>query len=103
MPKNIIIDWETVHQSTDVKNQKLNFLGIETANPSEFVRRYGNELIDTHKLPSFINELTSKIPNGEVLASNLTQNEFILTGDVDALKLVDQNKINLNDYLVHKF
>lgn len=103
-PKNIIIDWETVHtQTTDVKNQKLNFLGVETADPNEFIRRYGSELIETNKLPSFVNEISTKLPNGEVLASNLTQNEFILTGDVDALKLVDRNKINLNDYLVHKF
>ena len=102
--KNIIIDWETVNtQTTDFKNQKVNFLGVETADPNEFVRRYGNELVETHKLPSFVNELTANIPNGEVLASNLTQNEFILTGAVDALKLVDTNKINLNDYLVHKF
>jgi hypothetical protein len=103
-PKNIIIDWETVQtHTTDVKNQKLNFLGVETADPNEFIRRYGNELIDSNKLPSFVSELTTKLPNGEVLASNVSQSEFLLSGDVEALKLVDRNKINLNDYLVHKF
>ena len=100
--KNLIIDWETVPNAERL-NQKLHFLGVESADPQEFMRRYGNELVDTHKLPSFVNELSSKIPNGEVLASSVTQSEFTLTGDVDALKLVDKSRTNLDEYLIHKF
>jgi hypothetical protein len=99
--KNVIIDWETTGRAENV-NQKYNFLGVETADPNDYERRYGSELVETNRLPPFVNELNSKIPTGEVLASNVTQTEFILTGDVDALKLVDKNK-NLNDYLSHRF
>ena len=100
-PKNVIIDWETTGH-TDRVNQKYHFLGVETADPLEYERRHGHELVETHKLPSFVNELNAKIPSGEVLASNVMQTEFLLTGDVDALKLVDKNK-NLNDYIMTKF
>ena len=100
-PKNVIIDWETTGH-TDRVNQKYHFLGVETADPLEYERRHGHELVDTHKLPSFVSELNSKIPSGEILASNVSQTEFLLTGDVDALKLVDKSK-NLNDYLMHRF
>ena len=99
--KNVIIDWETTGQADRVQ-QKYNFLGVETADPIEYERRHGHELVETHRLPPFVNELNTKIPSGEVLASNVSQTEFILTGDVDALKLVDKNK-NLNDYLMHRF
>lgn len=100
-PKNVIIDWETTGHADRVQ-QKYNFLGVETADPIEYERRHAHELVETHKLPSFVAELNSKIPSGEVLASNVSQTEFILTGDVDALKLVDKSK-NLNDYLMHRF
>ena len=99
-PKNVVIDWEG-KDSTEVR-QKYHFLGVETADPLEYERRHGHELVETNRLPAFVSELNTKIPSGEVLASNVSQVEFILTGDVDALKLVDKNK-NLSDYLMHRF
>lgn len=100
-PQNIIIDWETTgHANIDTNlNKQVKFLGVETADPIEYTNHYSNELIDSHKLPHLVNEY--KTPQEEVLASNSTSNEFILTGDIDALKLV--NREELNKYLLTKF
>jgi hypothetical protein len=102
-PKNVLIDWEA--QDNTAIRQKYHFLGVETADPSEYERRHGHELVETNRLPAFVSELNTKIPNGEQLASNVSQMEFILTGDIDALKLVqatDKNKM-LSDYLTYRF
>ena len=104
-------------------NKQIKFLGVETADPIEYTHLHSTELIDSHKLPQLVNEY--KTPQEEVLASNLTQSEFILTGDLgelillniftfrfflnnliylnflDALKLV--NRDELNKYLLTKF
>lgn len=102
-PRNVIIDWETTGHVGRVE-QKMNFLGVETADPAEYERRHGNELVTSDRLPSdIVNKL--QVPNGEYLAANnnFDLNEFILTGDVNALKLVDRNRNDLNQYLSHKF
>lgn len=123
-PQNIIIDWETTGHAVDTNiNKQIKFLGVETADPIEYTHLHSTELIDSHKLPQLVNEY--KTPQEEVLASNLTQSEFILTGDLgelillniftfrfflnnliylnflDALKLV--NRDELNKYLLTKF
>lgn len=99
-PKNVIIDWEA--QDHVEMRQQYHFLGVETADPVEYARVHSRELVETNRLPPFVNELNTKIPNGEQLAANVSQIDFILTGDVEALKLVDKNK-NLNDYFVQRF
>jgi hypothetical protein len=101
-PQNIIIDWETTgHVAETNVNKKIQFLGVEEVSPIEYANKHMTELIDAHKLPQLVNEY--KTPQEEVLASNLTQNEpYILTGDVDALKLVT-NQNELNKYLLTKF
>ena len=102
-PKNLIIDWETTGH-VDRVNQRMNFLGIDTMDPRDYERRYGHELVDSHRLPGdIVNKL--EVPNGEYLAAsnNIDLNEFILTGDVNALKLVDKNRTDLKQYLSHRF
>jgi hypothetical protein len=100
--KNVLIDWET-KGTADVR-QKYHFLGVESADPYEYERRHGHELVETNRLPTYVNELMreTKLPSGEQLAANVSQFEYILTGDVDALKLVDNQK-NLQEYLLHRF
>ena len=98
--KNVIIDWES-HDNVELR-QQYHFLGVDTADPLEYERRYGRELVETNRLPTFVNELNHKIPQGETLAANVSQVEFLLEGDVDALKLVDKNK-NLSEYFVQRF
>ena len=100
-PPNIIIDWET-NQANDLSsnvNNHVTFLGVEEADPTEYANIHSQELIDSHKIPRLVNDY--KTPQEEVLASNLTSNEYILTGDVDALKYL--NTEDLNKYLLTKF
>ena len=76
-------------------NKKIQFLGVEEVSPIEYTNKHMTELIDAQKLPQLVNEY--KTPQEEVLASNLTQNEpYILTGDVDALKLVTNQNSSIN-------
>lgn len=100
--KNVLIDWET--QGNAEVRQKYHFLGVETADPYDYERRHGHELVETNRLPHYVNDLMreTKLPSGEQLAANVSHVEYILTGDIDALKLVD-NKKNLQDYLLHRF
>lgn len=102
-PKNVLIDWESQDQ-TQVR-QQYHFLGVESENPIEYERRHGHELVETNRLPAFVNELNTKLPPGETLAANVSQVEFTLTGDLDALKLVEKSNpsINLKDYFVQRF
>ncbi|CAF0870800.1 unnamed protein product [Brachionus calyciflorus] len=93
-PKNIIIQWET--PQVNVKRD-FQYLGIVKANPTEYVKRYGNTLIDSENLPKFVVDIQP--PEGVVLASQVKNtNLYELEGDVDALKLVDLEKEGLNEY-----
>ena len=100
-PKNILVDWEATN-STRIR-QKFNFLGIESADAEEYERRFGRDLLETSRLPAYANELNSKLPHDEVLATNQTPSEFILSGDVHALDLVDRRRVNLSEFLIPKW
>ena len=64
-PRNVIIDWETNGRVERV-NQNMKFLGVETADPGEYERRFGHELVDSHRLPSdIVNKL--EVPQGKFL------------------------------------
>ena len=105
-PKNALIEWEAV-DNTRVQ-QRFNYLGVECVEPAEYERRHGGELVETRRLPAIASsEQAVQIPRGETLAVNANASglarEFILTGDVDALKLVDTRLNNLSEYLVQKY
>ena len=99
-PKNLMIDWEA--QDRTLVKQKYNFLGVEQRDPIEYERMHGHELVESTRLPSFVNEInvTSNVPHGEILAEKqgMQQHEFILVGDVEALKLVEGRQ-DLAQYL----
>lgn len=104
-PHSVFVDWENTDQDIDVSaisgnyNKQVTFLGVETADPIVYANIHSNELIDSHKMPRLVNEF--KAPHDEMFASNLGPNEYILTGDVDALALV--NREELDKYLLTKF
>jgi hypothetical protein len=58
-PRNVIVQWEppTVHVRQEYKH-----LGIVRANPTEYVQRYGNSLMESRNLPDFV--LDIKAPEG---------------------------------------
>ena len=95
--KNLIIDWEYLSkngQKTPSITQKINYLGVETVDPVEYERKHGDSLVEQSQLAAFINDLNIEVPSGERLASTtnsqqLNKAEFVFTGDVKALELLE--------------
>lgn len=98
-PKNLIVDW----QSPDVEIiQKVKNEGIFNTDPREYTRRYRSQ-IKTH-LPKFTDEIPR--PRGITLASEKQDILPELEGDIEALRLVDLDRVGLEeykDYLNKKF
>jgi hypothetical protein len=119
--KNLIIDWEhfnknsskngssTSINTSNAVTQKINYLGVETVDPNEYIQKHGDSLVEQSQLAAFINELDIKVPNGERLATMTTDTntsipihhqhqykaeDFIFTGDVKALDLLDSKQRN---------
>ncbi len=107
-PQNIIIDWdfseisETKLDSNVSKNSNIEY-SVQTVDPNDYSQKYLNEFIDSNLIDSLISKY--EIPTNETLASDLNENEdrFILTGAVEALKLVDKGNDDINKYLHVKF
>ena len=96
-PQNLIIDWDFIEE-----NEQVNFLGVETMDPNEYAQKHLSELVESHLIP----ELSAEIdvgPEKELLAANMAKrnesDEFIYTGDLQALQLIDKNHDDLNKYL----
>ena len=93
-PKNTIVQWATPDVSV---SKEFKYLGVISANPSEYVQTYGAALKQTQDLPDFVLEI--KNPGGLVLASE--KNACLapeLEGDLDALNLIDLDKEGLSAY-----
>ena len=73
----------------------IKYLGVENAEPREYVSRYGHSLRRTSELPSFVRELESDGQNAfkKIVhdANSSAHNE--LDGDVDALKYLDHAQL----------
>ncbi len=67
-------------------------MGVVRANPSDYVDRYGDSLIESRNLPDFVQDIEA--PDGLVLAAD-QEFDFALEGDVEALNLVDLEKEGL--------
>lgn len=84
-PKNVVIQWE----SPDVEiRREFKNLGIQQADPQDYISRYGAQLVRADALP----EIALKYSNqqGVQLAAN-SRNEqnLVIEGDVQALRLID--------------
>lgn len=96
-PKNVIIQWDTpeVHVT-----QRVRDLGVIDADPVEYLRRYGDSVIQSENLPEFVREIPK--PTGLKLAAETppTHNKppYPLYGDLDALRLVDLEREGLGEY-----
>lgn len=100
-PRNLLVDWNATNNTRT--HQKFNFLGVEHADPESYEKKYGNELVPSKMLPREADECNSYLSNDEILAVNQKPKEFILTGDVEALSLVDKKKVNMSDFLIPKW
>jgi len=87
----------------DGLTQKFNFLGVHLTDPNEYEKKYGKELVDPDKIPFLddINELNFNLHVNEKLAADTANHkEISYVGDLEALKLIDRNKINLKEYFL---
>ena len=93
-PKNVLIEWEPIE--ADVC-KKYNFLGVECADPASYAAQHGGTLVDGRQLPADADHF--QVPNGEKLAIHSNPDETpVLTGDIQALRLVDLNCHGLDEY-----
>ena len=71
--------------------------GVVRADPDEYTKRFGSELKDANKMPSFVQEV--KNPEGLKLANEYVREGPVeLEGDLCALTLVDLEKEGLGEY-----
>ena len=92
-PKNVIVQWEAppVSVKTVVK-----YLGVTSADPNDYVLKYGSSLKDSKDLPKFV--LDIETPSNLKLAADVQSIVPELEGDLDALNLVDLDFEGLSEY-----
>lgn len=69
-------------------------MGVQNADPKEYIAKYGNTLKRAHEMPAFVVELEGEFK--KVIKEQSPPHE--LEGDVDALKLVDLEREGLGMY-----
>lgn len=84
--KNLVIKWNVPNPVVD---REIKYLGVENADPYEYIKRYKNSLKSTEDLPSFVKELKDFSYTQKSKAQN--QRSYKLEGDLDALNLLDTN------------
>jgi hypothetical protein len=78
-----------------VLTKEIKCLGVYEVDPDEYERAYSNELLNPEEIP----DIHIELPNGHELASRAYYNELPpLVGDVEALKLIDLDKVGLGQY-----
>jgi len=93
-PRNVIIQWAA--PSVSVRKEFKN-LGVVSANPANYVARYGSSLIASSALPAIATSIAA--PAGLVLAANSRSSGIAqLEGDVAALALIDLASNGLGQY-----
>ena len=89
-----MIQWES--PDADVR-QDLHFLGVEVADPAAYAARFGASLLAAPQLPAEAGKFQT--PAGQRLAVDSNSDETpLLTGDVQALRLIDLGCHGLTQY-----
>ena len=70
-------------------------LGVLVIHPEHYVARFGDSLVPSSAMPEYVKSI--KPINGEKLAADQEFVSYRLVGDVEALKLLDQRLISLNN------
>ena len=104
---------------------KVRYLGVENADPNEYMAKYGSSLKDANDFPKFTSDLdlqakfvqtttttssdsklvhTDMVFDAGVARFQQTGGDFVeLVGDLDALNLIDLDKEGLSYYRNLKF
>lgn len=93
-PKNLIVQWDSPHVNYKTS---INWLGIESADPEEYKRRYGTSLVRTEELPQFVKDIEKEAGYKQHIGEKRTQSD-VLEGDLHALRLIDLERENLGRY-----
>jgi hypothetical protein len=94
-PRNSVVEWEK--PQIEVK-RTFRYLGVEEADPNEYMAKYGRELVSANDLPELVGEF--KVPEGEELAASANNSALpTLVGDIHALGLVDLDRHGLGEYI----
>jgi hypothetical protein len=92
--KNILIEWEA--GEVDLK-QEFKFLGVEEADPSQYLSRYGQSVVEASRLPREVSQFAT--PAGQILAADSNPNDVpTLRGAIQALRNVDLSCNGLSEY-----
>ena len=93
-PRNLIIQWD--QPEVEVK-RNYKKLGIERADPEEYVRRHGHDLLRHDEFFSKIKSIGA--PDSLIqIESHFDQGLPDLEGDLEALKLIDLERSGLGEY-----
>ena len=88
-PKNVLIQWDSPNVAL---NRQFRNLGIQPANPAQYVATFGASLV----LPSQIPALAQGVkPVGAILAAESSPKPVTLVGDVAALSLINRGSAHL--------
>lgn len=92
--KNVIIQWEA---PTVTITRQFRDLGVVSANPGEYLAKYGSSVVRSSELPDYVRNF--RPPEGITLASEETAMlRYELEGDIQALSLVDLDREGLSEY-----
>lgn len=94
-PKNVIIQWEPPETTVCTR---IRDLGTVIADPNDYMRRFGDSVIEADQLPNYVRKLPP--PKGKRFAAdlNLPQTPPPLYGDLHALRLIDLDREGLGEY-----
>jgi hypothetical protein len=92
--RNVIIEWSAGEATV---RQQLNVKGVTEANPEEYSRQYGAQLVASSSLPAIAKNVQA--PSGYKLAGDSQQQGLVeLEGDLQALSMVDLDAEGLGEY-----
>lgn len=93
-PRNLVIQWEA--PEVEIKREYKN-LGTQLADPEEYARRFNNDLLRHEEFKQAASRFG--VPDS-VVASDSHRELGLpeLEGDVEALKLVDLERVGLSEY-----
>ncbi len=97
LPRNLIIQWETPKV---VIKQEVKHSEEIRVDPNDYIRRYGSTLKNNDEIQSILNRIVTPIKYEKKLACKIDPNNKVheLTGDLEALELVDLDKEGLSEY-----
>ena len=92
-PKNVVIQWES--PDVEIRKECRNH-GIVSADPQEYVAKYGPSLIRSDQLPEIAVRYTQH--GLQLAATHQPPSTPHLDGDLHALKLINLDQIGLGFY-----